>query len=320
MQPTVYIGIDVSKARLDVATAAPAPVRQYPNTVRGNKRLVTWLHAQPGCVVVIEAGSYTERLEDALASGSVGYAKVNPRQVRDFARAHGILAKTDRLDAHVLARFGEQMNPRLHTRPDPATRALAARVGRLSDLSRMMVMENNRLENAGGDIRTRIRAHLRQLKTHHAALLRDVAEAIRATPAMQRRAELLRSVPGVGPVVTATLLGCMPELGRLGRRQLAALAGVAPFNRDSGQWQGRRGVWGGRAAVRSVLYMGALSAARCNPAIAAMYTRMRAAGKPAKVALTACMRKLLTILNAIVRDGAPWNAGQSVKSPAAAGV
>ena len=319
MQPTVFIGIDVSKAQLDVATSASASLRRYPNKKGGITRLITWLHAQPLVMVVFEAGSYTARLEDAMSDAEVPYARINPRRVRDFARSDGILAKTDSIDAHVLVSFGQQKNPPVRARPDASTRAVAAQLSRLADLGEMIVMESNRVEHMPAGIKTRIGQHIRQLKKQRAAMLKDINLAIASNPEMARKAKLLRSAPGVGPILSATLLAQLPELGTLRRQRIAALAGVAPFNRDSGTLRGRRTVWGGRAAVRRVLFMGALVSARFNPAIKPFYERLIAAGKPAKVALTACMRKLLTILNAMLREGVAWRNVPPATATAGAG-
>lgn len=313
MQPAVCIGIDVSKAHLDAA-GVRGTVTRYRNGKAGIARLVAQLRDEPGALAVLEAGAYTVRLEDALSDAAIPYAKVNPRQVRDFARAEGVLAKTDALDAHALARFGERMRPPVRERPDAPTRALAARVARLNDLGGMIDMEKHRLEHAPAGIRAQILAHLRELKRARERQLADIELAINAHAEMARKAELLESVPGVGPILTATLLAGMPELGRIGRKQIAALAGVAPFNRDSGKFSGRKRVWGGRANVRRVLYMGALVGTRFNPIIRAYYLKLTQEGKPVKVAFTACMRKLLVILNAMMQRGEPW----SPRIPAAA--
>ena len=317
MQPVIFVGIDVSKAQLDAATSAPGPVQQFPNQKGGIARLITWLLEQSPVMVVFEAGSYTLKLEDALASASIRYAKVNPRRVRDFARADGVLAKTDTIDARVLVKYGEQKNPPVRERPDAATRALAAQVSRLNDLSEMITMESNRLEHVVKEVRAPLLGHLRQLRTHRMNLLKAMKTAIAGNPDMARKAALLKSVPGVGPILTAALLAQLPELGTVNRQRLTALVGLAPFNRDSGTMRGRRTVWGGRGAVRRILFMGALVGMRHNPVIKAMYERLRAAGKPAKLALTACMRRLLSILNAMLRDGAAWQVVPPVTAPVA---
>jgi len=309
MQPVVYIGIDISKARLDVATNFPVPKPQssFPNHRRGIAQLVKWVITLPPAFIVFEAGSYTRRLEDGLENAKFHYARINPRIVRRYAEYQGILAKTDGIDAHVLAKFGEEKNPVERQRPPAAVRSLAEMMARLTDLNEMKVMESHRLEHVTAGIRKLINAHIRQLKTHRAELLKDIQMAIDSHEELARKAEMIESVPGVGPILTATLLAYMPELGSVNRQQAAALAGVAPYNNQSGTGDKRRRIFGGRATVRRVLFMGALVGTRYNPVIKAFYDRLRAAGKPAKVALTACMRKLLTILNAMVRDGAAWH-------------
>jgi transposase len=232
----------------------------------------------------------------------------NPRQVRDFGRAVGQLAKTDRIDAQLLARFAEQTQPAVRALPDEATQALDAVLTRRRQLLEMLTAERNRLgfTRAPG-MRRGIQQHLRWLERQLANIDGALQALIKASPVWRTTEQLLRSVPGIGPVVSRTLIGELPELGRLSRKEIAALVGVAPLARDSGTLRGRRVVWGGRAPVRAALYMAALVAARHNPIIRAFYTHLRQAGKPAKVALTACMRKLLVILNAMLRVGTPWS-------------
>jgi transposase len=245
-------------------------------------------------------------LTSALATAGLPVVVVNPRQVRDFAKASGHLAKTDALDAQVLAQFAEVMRPQPRPLPDAEARALAALLTRRRQLVEMLTAEKNRLLSAPSPIRTRLRTHItwleRELQSPNTAL----AEAIRQSPVWREKDELLQSVPGGGPVLTSTLLASLPELGTLTHKQIAALVGVAPLNRDSGTLRGRRTVWGGRAQVRAVLYMGAIVAARFNPVIRVFYQRLQRAGKAKKVALTACMRKLLTILNAMLKHRTPW--------------
>jgi len=231
---------------------------------------------------------------------------VNPRQVRDVAKATGRLAKTDALDAAILAQFAEAVRPPRRPLPDAATRALSALLTRRRQLLDRRTAEQNRLGTAPGPVRTRIRAHLTWLRHELAHLDEDLGRTIHESPVWREQDDLLQSVPGVGPVVARTLLASLPELGTLNRKQLAALVGVAPLNRDSGTLRGRRTIWGGRASVRTVLYMSALAASRCNPVIRAFYQRLIAAGKAKKVALTACMHKLLMILNAMVKHRTSW--------------
>jgi len=309
MQPVVYIGIDISKARLDVATNIPVPKPHpsFPNHPRGIARLAEWAITLPPAFIVFEAGSYTRRLEDGLENAKLRYARINPRIVRRYAEYQGLLAKTDGIDAQVLARFGEEKKPAPRQRPPAAVRALAERMARLSDLGEMIVMESHRLEHLSPGIKAHVNVHIRQLRAHRTDLLKDIQMAIDSHEELARKAELIESVPGVGPILTATLLAYMPELGRVNRQQIAALAGVAPYNHQSGQVEWKRRIFGGRAVVRRVLFMNALVGTRYNPKIKAFYEHLRSIGKPAKVALTACMRKLLIILNAMVRDGAPWH-------------
>jgi transposase len=242
-----------------------------------------------------------------LAAAALAVVVANPRQVRDFAKATGQLAKTDHVDAQLLALFAERVQPTPRPLPDAALQHLEALMTRRRQLLDMVAAERNRLEHAAGPIRRDIRQHLRWLERRVAAVDRDLDDTIQKSPVWRTKEDLLRTAPGVGPVVSRTLLVQLPELGQLNRKQIAALVGVAPFARDSGTLRGRRAVWGGRASVRTVLYMGTLVAARCNPAIRGFYGRLVAAGKPKTVALIACMRKLLTILNAMVRTNTAWH-------------
>ena len=240
---------------------------------------------------------------------------VNPRQVRDFAKALGKLAKpvlsgaegTDALDARVLAQFGEATKPQLRPLPDAQTQELHALVARRRQLVGMLTAEKNRLRTATPRVQPQLQEHVQWLQQRLEEVDQDLRGLIRSTPAWRAKEKVLRSVPGVGPVLTVTLVGQVPELGQLDRRQLSALVGVAPFNRDSGTLRGKRTVWGGRSSVRAALYMATLVATRFNPVIKAFYQRLLEAGKPKKVALTACMRKLLTILNSMVKHNCPWN-------------
>jgi transposase len=268
-------------------------------------------------LVVLEAtGGLEIPLTGVLAAAGVPVAVVNPRQVRDFAKAAGKLAKTDALDAQVLAHFAEVMRPEPRPLPDAQTQTLAAILARRRQLVEMLTAEKNRLGSARPPVRKSLRTHIAWLERELAHTDSDLAHAIRESPVWREKDELLRSTPGVGPVLTTTLLADLPELGALTSKQITALVGVAPLNHDSGTWRGKRAVWGGRAQVRAVLYMGALVAARFNPVIRAFYQRLCAAGKAKKVALTACMRKLLTILNAMMKHRTAW---RQVPEPARAG-
>jgi len=263
---------------------------------------------------VLEAtGGFETAVAAAVASSGLPLAVVNPRQIRDFARATGRLAKTDALDAAAIAHFAEAVHPQPRPLPDAQAQELGELVSRRRQVIEMMVAERNRarlLQSAR--LRKRLERHIAALQKELTEIERDLDESIRGTPVWRENEDLLKSVPGIGDATARTLLADLPELGTLGRKQIAALVGVAPFNRDSGAWRGRRTIWGGRAAVRSALYMAALVASRWNPVIAAFYRHLRDLGKPAKVALAACMRKLLVMLNAILRDRKPWQAASGV--------
>lgn len=304
-----YVGVDVSKERLDVAfRPAGGGRRWFPNDPDGIDGLVSRLAQERPALVVLEAsGGYERPAAAALAASGLAVAVVNPRQARDFAKATGRLAKTDALDAESLARFAEAVKPEPRVLPGEEALLLKEILDRRRQLLSMLVAENNRLSAiASGPVRRRIRVHIRWLEKELSRTDRDLEEAIEASPTWRENEALLRSVPGVGPVLARTLLAELPELGTLTHRRLSALVGVAPFNFDSGTLRGRRMVWGGRSRVRATLYMAALVASRHNPTVRAFYERLVAAGKPKKVALVACMRKLLSILNAVLRDRVPW--------------
>lgn len=301
---TAFVGIDVAKATLDVTVRPTGERWQLANEEPAFAALLARLRPLAPTLVVLEAtGGFEHAVVAALAAAGLPVVVANPRQVRDFARATGQLAKTDTIDAQVLALFAERVRPTPRPLPDEAVQALDAVLTRRRQLVEMLTAERNRLGRARASVARRIRAHLRWLERELADVDRDLGRLIEQSPVWRAQDDLLQSVPGVGPVVSRTLLGELPELGRLTRKQIAALVGVAPLARDSGTLRGRRLVWGGRAPVRAVLYMGALVATRWNPVIRAFYLRLRAAGKPAKVALVACMRKLLIILNAMARSG-----------------
>ncbi len=301
--PSVFVGIDVSKVRLDVAVRPSRDPLSVAYDATGITAVLTQLSEWHPTLIVVEATGGLERLLlRALVDAALPVIVVNPRQVRDFAKAMGQLAKTDTLDAQVLARFAEVIQPALRVLPDTQTPELAALLARRRQVLAMQGAEQNRLDRAPARVRKRIEAHLRWLCDELARL----DEMIQQSPVWRAREELLQSVPGIGPVMSRTVLAELPELGLLNRKQIAALVGVAPFNRDSGRLRGHRTIWGGRAPVRRVLYMAALVATRWNPVIRLFYQRLRAAGKAPKVALVAAMRKLLTILNAMVHAGTPW--------------
>lgn len=306
MSPLLFVGIDVSQARLDIAVR---PGSSF--TVNHNEAAIATLVEQlrllrPTLIILEATGGMEIPITSALATAELPVVVVNPRQVRDFAKASGRLAKTDALDAQLLAQFAEVMRPQPRPLPDDATRALAALLARRRQLVGMLTAEKNRLLSASSLIRQRLRRHMAWLERELQYTNTAVTEAIRQSPVWREKDELLRSVPGVGPVLTTTLLANLPELGTLTNKQIAALVGVAPLNRDSGTLRGKRTVWGGRAQVRAVLYMGALVASRFNPVIRTFSQRLRATGKAKKVVLTACMRKLLTILNAMLKHRTPW--------------
>jgi transposase len=306
----VVVGIDVAKMALDVAVRPRREQRELRNDAEGIAELVAWLQVVHPEVIVLEAtGGYEAPVVAALGLAGLPVAVVNPRQVRDFARASGQLAKTDRLDAQVLAHFAAALHPAPRPLPDAQAQELAALVERRRQLVAMRTAEQARLGvTRVARVRIHIQAHLAWLEGEVADLDADLQRLVRASPLWRAQDDLLQSVPGIGPIIALSLLADLPELGRLSHAQIAALVGVAPLNRDSGTWRGRRSVWGGRAAVRAALYMGTLRATRCNPAIAAFYQRLVQAGKPKKLALVACMHKLLTILNAMVKHQAPWQA------------
>lgn len=302
-----YVGIDVAKAQVDVAVR-PADTRwQAPYTEEGTQELVSRLQAlQPTLVVLEASGGLEMALVAALGSAQLPVVVVNPRQVRDFARATGKLAKTDSLDAQALAHFAEAVRPTPRPLPDAEAQALTALATRRHQLVSMLVAEKNRMGKALPSVRPRIETHIAWLEKELEEVDRDLQNKLHHSPLWREKENLLRSVPGVGPQLALSLLAYLPELGALDRKRIAALVGVAPFNRDSGAFRGRRTVWGGRTRVRAALYMSALVASRCNPVIRAFYQRLLAAGKTKKVALTACMHKLLTILNAMLKHLSPW--------------
>lgn len=304
----IFVGIDVSKARLDIAIRPSGENEWVTNDKAGIEALIKRLgEIQPALIVLEATGGVERQLTRALASAELPVVVVNPRQVRDFAKATGQLAKTDSIDAVVLARFGEAVRPALRPLPDEVTLELRALIARRRQITEMMVAERNRLSGASKSVRKRIDAHIRWLESELHRADKDLDQSIRQSPTWQANEDLLKSVPGIGPVVSRTLLAELPELGTLNRKQIAALVGIAPLNRDSGTLRGRRTIWGGRASVRAVLYMAALVASRRNAVIRAFYKRLRNVGKAPKVALVACMRKLLTILNAMLKHQTPWS-------------
>jgi transposase len=302
-----WVGIDVAKAHLDVAIWPTQERWRAPRDEAGLAALIAWLQPRTPTLIVLEATGGLETLVAGMwIEAHFPTAVINPRQARDFAKALGVLAKTDALDALVLARFGQRIQPEPRPWKDEETQALTALLQRRRQLIAMLTAEKNRLTSAHRQVQTDIRTTVAWLEHRIKALDDDLQGRLRASPVWREQDALLRSVPGIGPVTVVTLLAALPELGTLDRREISALVGVCPLNRDSGQSRGHRSIFGGRAVVRTALYMATLTASRCNPVIKAFYERLRAAGKPAKVALTACMRKLLTILNAMLKAKTPW--------------
>jgi transposase len=307
-QPPVFVGIDVSKDRLDVHVRPSGDAFAVARNGKGLDSLVARLAALTPALVVLEAtGGFEITVAAALAAAGLPLVVVNPRQIRDFARAIGRLAKTDALDAEAIALFAEGVRPQPRAVPDEQARHLAALVARRRQIVEMAVTEGNRRRQARDRrLAKRIDAHLAWLQKELTSIEADLDDTIRGTPAWREKEDLLTAVPGIGPITARIVLADLPELGALDRRRIAALVGVAPINRDSGATRGRRMIAGGRTGVRKVLYMATLTAIRRNPPIKALYDRLVQAGRPKKLAITACMRKLITILNAIIRDRAAW--------------
>jgi transposase len=303
-QQGVVVGIDVSKAQLDTAFGAEGEIVGFSNDASGISQLLERLKAERPSLVVMEAsGGYETAAATAIAAAGWRLAVVNPRQVRDFARATGRLAKTDEIDAAILAAFGKAIEPEVTRLPDKEAQALLLR---RQQLVAMRAQEHQRLEHAQSLMRKNIKKHIDWLDQEIGKLDVDLTAGLRKSPVWRAKDELLRSLKGIGRITSGTLLVALPELGRLDRRTIAALVGLAPFNRDSGKMRGRRSIYGGRARIRTLLYMAATSAIRSNPVIRAFYERLKSRGKPHKVAVVACMRKMLTILNAMVRESTPW--------------
>ena len=311
----VFVGIDVSKDWVDVAVRPTGAAWRAAQDEAGMNALVQQLHELHPRLVVLEAtGGYETLLVVALGTAEVPVAVVNPRQVRDFARSQGKLAKTDLLDAAVIAQFGEVSDPVAQPLAPAAARELEALVARRRQVVQMRVAEQQRRQRALPVVQRRIDRVLAVLELELQDIDKDLTDRLRESPLWRERENLLRSVPGVGPALTFALLAGLPELGSMTRKQVAALVGVAPLSRDSGKLRGQRTCWGGRANVRTALYMPALVAVRHNPVLRAFYERLLAAGKPKKVALTACMRKLITILNAMLKHQIPWAAHHALAS------
>ena len=304
---TTFVGIDVAKASLDIAVRPTSEQWTVSNDADGIAQLINRLQKLQPTLIVLEAtGGLEIPVTAALAVAGLSVVVANPRQVRDFAKATGKLAKTDKLDAHVLAHFADAVRPAVRPVADEQAQALADLLTRRRQVVEMITAEKNRLGSAGKSVHGRINAHLGWLKDELDQIDDELRQSVQDSPLWREKDELLQTAPGVGPVLALTLLAELPELGTLDRKQIAALVGVAPLNRDSGSWRGKRTVWGGRAQVRTALYMATISASRFNPIIKEFYDRLCATGKAKKVALVACMRKLLTMLNAMLKHNTPW--------------
>jgi len=302
-----YVGIDVAKSSMDIAVHATEQRWSFPNDDYGISKTVSLLRKLAPVLVVMEASGGIElTLTAALASAGLPLAVVNPRQVRDFAKATGKLAKTDTLDARVMAHFAATVRPVPRPLPNAQAEKFSSILARRRQVIEMLTAEKNRFGTANKAVRQGIEAHIKWLEQELSNIDDELRQSIQRSPVWREKDNLLRSVPGVGPVLSTTLLAELPELGILNRRQIAALVGVAPLNRDSGTMRGKRTVWGGRAPVRATLYMATLVATRYNPVIRRFYQHLCTAGKAKKVAITACMRKLLVILNAMLKHRAPW--------------
>jgi len=307
-----FVGIDVSKDRLDVDVLEERQEKQADNTQAGIEKLVQWMQElQPELIVVEATGGYQRAVVEALFWAGLPVAVVNPARVRQFARAAGLLAKTDRLDAQVLAEFGKKMRPRLYESKSEAGKQLSALLVRRRQLEEMLKAEQSRLRSTPAGLKSSVQKIIACLKEEKKSLEKQIQQCLAEQAAWQEQTEILDTAPGVGMVTTATLLAELPELGKMDRKKIAALVGVAPMNHDSGKKRGRRKTKGGRGGVRSVLYMATLVATKHNPVIRTQYQQLLKRGKEKKVALTACMRKFLTILNAMIRDRQPFRCATS---------
>ena len=310
-----FIGIDVSKGHLDLADSIDPNPRQFQNDEAGIASLVDHLISIRPTLIVLEAtGGLEIPTASSLYAKRLPVAVVNPRHVRDFAKATGKLAKTDAIDARVLAHFAAAIRPEVRQIKDDETRELAALVTRRRQLIGMLTSEKTRLRQSSKPIRDDIQVHIEWLNQRLKELDDNLSKTIKNSSIWKESSSIIQSIPGAGPVLAISLLADLPELGTLNRKQIAALVGVAPFNRDSGRFRGRRSVWGGRAQIRSVLYMVALAAIQHNPIIKAFYQRLIRKGKKSKVAITACMRKLLTILNTMLKNRTLWNQNFNLSS------
>jgi transposase len=307
MEEKVFVGVDVSKDSLDVAIGPQKDIITFANDQKGVDGLVKKISRLDAQLTVFEStGGYELLAVSSIAQAGLPVVIVNPRQVRNFAKATGILAKTDAIDARVIAHFAQAVKPEIRQLKDRQTSELTALVTRRRQIIEMIVAENNRLRLASKRNKKDIKDHIRWLKKRLEKIETDIGKMIQSSPIWRCKNDILQSVPGIGPVTSASLICDLPELGVLNRKKIAMLVGLAPLNCDSGKYKGRRRIWGGRASVRSGLYMATLAAIRCNPAIKGFYQRLTDAGKCHKVAITACMRKLLIITNAMLRDQTLW--------------
>jgi transposase len=304
----ITVGIDTSKSRLDVVIIPNSQHQSFANDEEGCEQLASWLGGISPNLIAIEAtGGYEMLAVSILSTVGLPIVVVNPRQVRNYAKALGKLAKTDMIDAGVIAEFAHNVQPEVRPLPGEHSMALKAMVLRRRQLIEMLVSEQNRLKTSHCRVQPLIRKNIDWLREQIALLDKDITKTLRSSSVWREKDDLLSSVKGVGPVLTASLICLLPELGTLNRQKISALVGVCPYNRDSGYFRGRRSIYGGRAQIRSVLYMATVASIRHNSVIKAMYDRLRKAGKVAKVAIVACMRKLLTILNAMVKNNQKWN-------------
>lgn len=303
----VFIGIDIAKQYCDLAVIPDGTQKRFMNDEEGQEAILSFIRPLRPARIVIEAtGGYEMGVMRTLADSQLPVVAVNTRQVRDFARATGRLAKTDTIDAAILAQFARAIQPEIRPLPEKEAEVLRALVARRRQLIQMLTMEKNRLEKSPPAGSEDIRNHIYYLTEALKKIDKDISRSIRKSPLWKEKETILTSMPGIGPAISCTLIAALPELGTLNRKAIAALVGLAPFNRDSGAYRGRRTIWGGRLHVRAILYMGTLSAIRFNPAIRSFYNRLIEAGKAKKLAVTACMRKLLTILNTMMKNKTTW--------------
>jgi len=308
LQAAIHVGIDVSKSHLDIDTYPDAAPKRYVNDDTGRLTACTHLQSLSPALIVVEAtGGLESPLVGLLAGKGLAVAVINPRQARDFAKAIGVLAKTDRVDAFMLARFAQAIKPPVRALKPEETQALDALLTRRRQLVEMVTAESNRQSSANAKVAKQIRKHIAWLEKRLDESNDDLDNMIRNSPLWQHKAEIMQSILGVGRVTATTFLADLPEIGALSRREISALVGVCPYSRDSGSFRGRRSIWGGRARVRAALYMAAIVASRHNPVIKAFYEKLTRAGKAKKVALVACMRKLLIIINTMLKTDSAWN-------------